>query len=111
MSKIKQIQDLTNISDPTQFMKYSSQLHNDTTDKINGKLEFDKNLATHTVQVTFPTANTTVAVPHNLNKSSVNYMIANSSVGAHVFNGNKKNTSNTVYLQATSPGTFTLVLS
>lgn len=111
MPKIQQIQDLTRVQDPATFMKYASQLHNETTNTINGKLEFDSNLATHTTQVTFPKANTTVAVTHPLNKTSVNYMIANSSQPAHIFNGEKTNTKNTVYLQASAPGTFTLVLS
>lgn len=111
MAKIKQIQDLSQIRDTDQFMKYSSQVHNDVVDQVNGKLEFDKNLATQTVTVKFPTANQTVAVTHGLKRTSVNYIIANASSAAHIFNGNKSNTLNTVYLQASAAGTFTLVLT
>lgn len=111
MARIKQIQDLSQIKDTDQFMKYSSQIHGDVVDQMNGKLEFDKNLATQTVTVTFPAANKQVAVTHNLGKKSVNYMTANSSSAAHIFNGPSSNTDNVLYLQASAAGTFTLVLS
>lgn len=110
MPKIQNHTGLSNIKDTGEFVTRGSQAIQEIGDTVNGKLEFDKNLNTQTVSVNFTTANTDVAVSHNLNKVGVNFIQANSSVACNVFKGKKVSTSNTLYLQSTQPATVTLIL-
>ena len=111
MPKILRAETLGNIKDADQFMPHASAVIKDTVDTVNGKLEYDKNLATQTVSVNFPDANTTVGVNHNLNKVGVHYQIAKANAGVHVFDGTKSNTDKIIYLQASGPAKVTLILS
>lgn len=102
--------DLGQIKDPDEFSRQASQVIKEAVDNINGKLEFDKNMNTQTVSVTFPSANTDVAVTHNLMKTDVHYLKSKSDVDCSVYDGAKANTLNTVYLRSTQKATVTLIL-
>lgn len=111
MAKIQVIQDLNKVKDPNEFMRHASQVHQQTTDAVNGGLEFDQNIRSQTVVVTFNAANTDVAVNHNLNKTDVNYLKGKQSAALSVFDGVTKATNKTIYLRADQPGTVTLILT
>ncbi len=110
MAKITTHPDLSNITDPNEFMARGSGIVKDTVDQVNGGLEFDKNLNTQTVSVVFPTANTDVAVSHNLGRTGVKYFIGGKSVDCSVFDGSRAQTKTTIYLRSTQPATVTVVL-
>lgn len=110
MPKIINTVDLTTIKTTEEFMRHGSRAIGETADAVNGNLEFDKNLKTQTIIVTFPTANTDVAIAHNFNKVSVHYMPVKKSATCDIVSGTKNSTPNTLYLQSTAPATVTLVL-
>lgn len=110
MSRINVYQDLTSETDSDNFMRNSSQIHQQTVDAINGNLEFDQNIRSQTVVVDFPQANVDVAVNHTLNKKNVNYLKGKQSIAMSVFDGSKPSTVSTVYLQSDRAGKATLIL-
>jgi hypothetical protein len=110
MPKISSFSDLRKFKTPDDFHKEASPVIKETVDVVNGKLEFDQNLNTQTVSVVFKTANSDVAVSHNLKKTGVNYLTANKSVNCTIFNGTRPANKNTIYLQCNVPATVTLVL-
>jgi hypothetical protein len=100
MARITSITDLTNIFDPKQFMRFCAQAIKSIGNAINGNLEFDSNLKTQTVQFYFAVAYTDYKIVHNLNKTTVNYIVVNLSAGTQIFNGVTANTSNAIYLRS-----------
>lgn len=110
MPRIQVIQDITNEKKPDEFMRQSSQIHQQTVDIMNGNLEFDKNIKSQTVSVDFTAVDTDVAVSHNLGKKEVNYLKGKQSVAMSVYDGSKPTTTTTIYLRSDTIGTATLVL-
>lgn len=109
MSKISPI-DLTNIDDTTEFMRYCSQLVGTIVDTINGKLEYDVNLLSQKVSVTFSVPNQDTAVTHKLNKTGVQYIVTSKNAACDVYNGVGAATTSTIYLRGTVATTVTLEL-
>ncbi len=110
MGKIRSPKDLGTIKTPEEFSRHASKVIQESVDVVNGKLEFDKNFASQTVSVTFPTANTDVAVTHSLKKKVTGYLVASKSVDCSIYAGSKEPTLNTLYLKSTVAATVTLVL-
>lgn len=110
MSKITPI-DLTNLTDTNDFMRFCSQLVGTIVDTINGKLEFDTNLLTQSVSVTFSATNTDTSVSHSLNKTGVKYIVTSKNAACDVYNGLTAASSSTLYLRGTVATTVTLELS
>lgn len=110
MAKITTPSDFSQIQDAPTFMRMCSQFINDLVSLINGKIEFDSNLKTQSMSVTFSAANTDLAVSHSLGKSSVKYIVTSKSKSCDVFNGLAANTTNKLYLQCTQAATVTLEL-
>lgn len=102
--------DLGRIKDPSDFIRHASNAIKNTVNTVNGQLEFDKNLNTQTVTVTFPKANTDLAIPHTLGRVADNYLVSKASVSANIVSGKTASTSTTTYLQSSVAGTFTLIL-
>lgn len=111
MPKIQTFTGLGNLKDPQEFIRHGSKAIAATADVVNGKLEFDKNLDTQTVTVTFPAANTDVKVDHQLNRIVKGYIVAKKSADCSVFDGQGTSTSNAVYLRSTQAATVTVILS
>lgn len=111
MGKVQAPPNIKAISDPKEFATASAQIHKDTVEQINGRLQFDENLATQTLSVKFPTANADVAISHNLMKTGVKYIKASQSVPCNVYDGSKASNKNTIYLRCDQPATVTLILA
>lgn len=108
MSNIVPQYDLSNITDPQQFIRYCSQVVGQIVSGINGQLDFT-NLDTQTVQVTFQKANANTPIPHQLNKTGVNYIVVSKSAAADILRGSG-DSSGQIVLVATNPTDVTLVL-
>jgi hypothetical protein len=109
MAKVRNFVDLGQIKEPQDFMKHGSIAVGDLSDAVNGGLEFDSNLNTKTVTVTFDAANTETAVTHNLGRIPTGYLASKMSANMVVFDGSRAATSNVSYLKASAPGTITLI--
>jgi len=109
MAKIRKLSNLTTIKDPQEFMRHGSQAIGAAVDTINGGLEFDSNLNTSSVSVTFTAANTDTMVTHGLGKVPVGYLKSKASANCNIFDGTKSATDTVIYLQSTAPATVTLI--
>lgn len=110
MARVKTI-DLTNITDPTEFITYCSQMVGLLVDAVNGGLDFDQNLNTESVSVVFTAANVDVKVPHQLNKSIVKYIVTSKTAACDVYTSPASAfTSSNIFLRGTAPATVTLEL-
>lgn len=112
MSKITSQFDLGKITDPAEFMRFCSQFISELQPTINGKLEFDANLATQTIaDVSFPDADTNVAVKHKLGRTGLRYFVVKKNAPCDIYSGSITDTSDQIYLKSSVAGAkVTLVL-
>jgi hypothetical protein len=110
--KLNAFPDIGKIDDLKGFIRFASQLIENITDVVNGELEFDSNIKTQTIQVTFSTANADVMVAHKLNKKPVNFEIISKSVACDVYRSSTSADTNSVtYLRCNAATVLTLRLS
>lgn len=109
MAKIDII-DIGSVSDPKEFQRYCSKFASNVFNVLNGKLEFDVNMLTQTVEVTFSAINTDTKIPHNLNKTGLRYFVIKKSAACDVYDGATAATNQAIYLKATVATTVTIVL-
>jgi hypothetical protein len=110
MSKVTIHSGLEDIKEMENYKTASAQLLSDIVSKINGQLEFDKNLLSQTVEVAFTEADVEQVVNHSLNKLIYNYLPINKLVSCDIYDGGTGPTKNAIYLKSTVATTVTLVL-
>lgn len=99
------------VSEIKDFIRSCVRFLDDVLTVINGKVEFDKNIASQTVVATFPTANTTVFVSHDLNRTGLKYFVCDKSAACDVFHIADDDSTTMIALQSTVAGaTVSLVL-
>lgn len=103
MSKITASPDLAQVK-PEDHQRFADLFANDTANTVNGNLDFQHNFNCKLIQVSFPSVNVQVAVPHGLGRVPQGYIVTATSTGMHVFNGIPANTSTTLYLQSSTTG-------
>ncbi len=91
--------DVSRITDFTSFVRDCSQIIKDLINTVNGRLEFDRNMFTQTVDVTFGAANTEKAIPHNLKVIASDYIVCKKDVACDVYDGVSTNNTTTIYLK------------
>lgn len=109
MSKVQLYSGLDDIK-AEEFQSAASQLLSDIVSRVNGQLEFDKNILSQTVEVVFTATNTEQAVKHNLNKLIYNYIPVSKLAACDIYDGGSGPNNNTIYLKSTVATTVTLVL-
>jgi len=109
MAKLDNI-DLGKIKDVNEFMRYCSKFCNNLFGLINGKLEFDSNLLSQTVEVTFTAINTDTKVSHNLNRTGLGYIVKSKAAACDIYTGTTEATNKAIYLKSTVATTVTLIL-
>lgn len=111
MAKLTTFTDLGKITDPLEFIRFASGVFREMQSIINGKVEFDLNIASQTQTVYFPSANTDLSISHNLGKSNINYLVAQKTGPCDIYNGSAVTTTSTVALKSNAAGvTVTLIL-
>lgn len=111
MAKLTTFTDLGRIQDATEFIRFASGAFVEMQSIINGKIEFDLNIASQTKVVFFPSANTDLTLSHNLGKSSINYLVTQKTAPCDIYNGVTKTTDNLVSLRSNAAGvTVTIIL-
>ena len=109
MPKIQNVTDLGSIKEPKEFIRHGSRVISNTVDTVNGNLEFDKNLSTKTVVVTFAAANADTAVNTGMTKPISGYLVARKSVDCSIFDGVTPDNGATIYLRSSQPATVTII--
>lgn len=109
MGKIQNFVDLGSVKELSEFKRHGSIAIGNIADTVNGNLEFDSNLNTKTVTVTFDAANTDTMITHNLGRIPKGYLPSKQSANMVVFDGSKQDTINVSYLRSSAPGTITLI--
>jgi hypothetical protein len=111
MAKLTTFTDLGKVTDPQEFIRFAAGAFIEMQSIINGKIEFDSNIASQTKTVYFPTANLDVSINHTLGKSSINYLVAQKTGPCDIYNGSVATTESIVNLRSNASGvTVTLIL-
>lgn len=111
MSKVTELGDFTNVSDPATFIRFCSRFLAQLQDTVNGQLDFKTNFNCEIVDVTFSQANVEQGITHKLNKTGLNYFVVKKSVSCDVYAGNTADTKAIAYLTSTVAGaSVTLIL-
>lgn len=110
MGVIKYHVDLSNIKDLPTLVKYSSQAVNQIHDILGGKVEFDSNILSQTLTVTFATANTSLLIDHNLNKKGLRYFVIDKSTPCDVYHVASNDTKSQICLACNVATTVTIIL-
>jgi len=110
MGQIPSMVDLTTITDTDEFMRGGSRAIEAIVDTVNGNLEFEKNIKSQIITLTFSTANADQGVMHRLNKTGVMWAIVTKYSACDIWLGTTPATTNTIYLQCTNPVQVTLLL-
>lgn len=110
MSKVRALSDLGKITDPMQFIRMGAIAIRDIVDVVNGKVEFDVNIACVTVEATFTTANQEVLIPHALGRVPKGYEITKTTAATILYDGTRDPGTQNITLRASLPATVQIRL-
>lgn len=102
--------DVSNVATWEDLKRFVSQITKSTVDLVNGKITFMDNFDALTISVEFTAANTTVIVPHGLNRIPAGYLVQGLTAALTVYDGNQANTTENIYLQASATGTARILV-
>jgi len=100
MGKLKTQFNLSSLKTTDELVRFLSQMTDEIYQVVNGQLQFDQNLKTSTVDVSFTAANTQVPINHGLGRVPTGYIQAKSNVAARVYDGGSANTDSVLYLKS-----------
>lgn len=102
MGRIQAESNVGGAKDAKELAGYCESWFTQAAGQIHGNLEFDKNILSQTVSVTFPAAaNTEMLIQHSLGKIIADYIVCKKSVACDVYDGTSASTNNTIYLKCT----------
>jgi hypothetical protein len=102
--------DISNVTSWEELRRFGSQLTKALVDIVNGKITFVDNFDALTASVVFTAPNTTVLVPHGLDRVPSGYMIQSLSAAMIIYDGNQANTTHALYVQSSAIGTANLLI-
>ncbi len=101
MPKIKASSDFSKIKTSEEFQRFVSIYLAELGGVVNGKLEFQENIKSQVVRVSFSAGATDLAVPHSLGRIPTGYMVTRlDSGGVGIYDGDQAWTDTTIYLRA-----------
>lgn len=111
MSKLTAFSNLGRITDPAQFIQYASRVISDIQAILNGKIEFDANIASQTVTTYFPAANADLVIKHELNRTGLKFMVVDKTGPCDIYHNSKLDSVSQIDLKSSVAGvTVTLIL-
>lgn len=110
MPIIKTKSDLGNIKTLEDIVRFVAIFAKDIVDNINGRLEFDTNLKSDTVEVTFSTANAEKEISHGLGKVPTGYLVKRASAACSIYDGDTKNSATKIYLKSSAAATVRIIV-
>lgn len=108
--RLKTLLETSNLDSTEQIIRYVSIIKDQIYQIVNGKIEFDLNIWSSTVDVTFTAANTEVAVSHGLGRVPTGYILVKSSAATALYDGTTTNTASTIYLKASVAATVKIIV-
>lgn len=108
--KLKTSITVSNVSTWEELRRFVSQMTSDLVDIINGHISFTDNCDISLITVSFPGSGTTVKTAHGLKRMPTGYIVAGLSASLVVFDGNKANTTDDIYLQSSAAGTAQIMV-
>lgn len=110
MASIKTTSDMGNVKSLRDIIRYITVFAKDLIENINGNLEFDSNIKSSTIEVTFASANVEQGIRHGLKRIPTGYIVKRASVACSIYDGGTKNTSDAIFLKSSAAGTVTLIV-
>lgn len=110
MAKITAPNNLSNLKTLDDVIRYMSIFTQDLFDSFNGKVEFDVNLYTRTLDFDFTSANTDVTVSHGLSKVPNGYILVKSNAATSIYDGSKSADNKQITLKASVVATTKVVV-
>lgn len=110
MSKLKYQPDLSNIKTVEDVVKFYSQAINQLQDILDARVEFDINIASQKIDVTFAQANTWYFITHKLNRKGLKFLIADKSISCDVAHDASRDNVSQICLSCTQATTVTIIL-
>lgn len=105
---IKSIQDLSNIKDVDNVVRFYSQAIQAINQTVNGNLEF-LNMISAQLTFVFTGANE-IGMAHGLSKIPSGYIDYGKSADIRIYDGTTPNTVDTIYLRSTGAGTIRVLV-
>jgi hypothetical protein len=102
MAKLPSIPSFSNVETLDALTRYSSIAVGDIQNQVNGNLQFDANIKSSTVDVSFPAANVDVLVSHSLGQTPSGFLVANLSASASIYQGQTPWDGSSIYLRSSS---------
>ncbi len=110
MAKIQSPNNLSNLTDVTQAVRFISVFISDVFDALNKNLTFSDNIKSKIVEQTFAATNTQYGIAHGLGVVPSGYIIVGASAGAAFFDGATPNTNEILYVQASAVTTARILV-
>lgn len=110
MPIVKTKADLGNLKSLEDIIRYVAIFAKDIVQTVNGRLEFDQNMKSDTVDVTFDSANTEVEISHDLGKVPSGYLVAKASAACAIYDGDRRNTATKIYLKSSDVSTVRIIV-
>ena len=110
MSKVTPPADLGKLKDIESLVRYIAPLLQELVKTINGKIEFDTNMKTQLVDVSFVTANADTEIDHGLAKTDVSYIVVSKSATCDVYDGAVAASESRLFLKSTAIADVKLLL-
>lgn len=113
MTKLRHQFNFTNLDDVDELSRYLNLFSSEITGVVGGELEFDVNLRSSTVDVSFTTANQQLQIKHTLDKVPTGYILAGSDVATRIYNGTngtKDWTDTNIYLKSDTIAKVKLII-
>ena len=110
MSKLTSSPDFGNLKTWEDLRRWVTIWAKDVEAQVNGGLEFDSNIRSRLLTVTFGSANTDVSAVHGLGRTPVGYFLVGSNVATVVYDGSVSNSSTTVTLRVSVAATCRIMI-
>ena len=108
--KLKVPQNLGNIDNLTDLIKYVTVTFDQVVSVINGRISVTDNIEQSLVTATFGVANQEVQVSHGLSRLPVGWLVVTPSVAMSVYAGTTTNTDKNVYVKSSAIGNCQLLI-
>ena len=100
MSKLKNEFNISQLKTTEEVVRFMSIITDEMQQVINGKIDFDSNIRTNVVDVSFTTANAEKPIAHTLNRVPIGYILVKTNVAVRLYDGATTNTASTIYIKA-----------
>lgn len=110
VSKLKNQFNISQLKTTDEIVRFLTMILEELTIQFNGKIDFDSNIRTSLVDVSFTTANAEKPITHTLDRVPLGYILAKSNVAVRLYDGATTNTASTIYIKADAISTTKVLI-